>query len=199
LTLGPETIAIDDGGVVWLFDQAKSRAAAYDKGVFLRAVALTDVPRGARGLLVTGGRIYLRIVDDSGTSSSELELDATTGRLVRRADLRQGATTIYPFERIAFGSSRAAQKGVADPLGHDALGNRYERNVSLQWTQGQCFSVIRRITLAGIDLAEACFDIGGPATDYFVARDGAVYQLEQLYTGTALDRFAVTRVMSPAK
>lgn len=199
LTRGPETIAVDEDGVLWLYDQAKARAVAYEKGVFLRAVAVGDLPRGARGLLVANGKIYLRVIDDKGTVYTELEIDASSGRTMRSADVGAGAASIYPYERVALGFMRPEQKGVPDVLGHDGYGNRYERAVVLQWSRGECFSVIRRITSAGVDLAEACFDIGGAATDYFVARDGAVYQLEQLYTGATLDRFAVTRVMSPAK
>lgn len=199
LTLGPETHAVDEVGIVWLYDQAKSRVIAYDQGRFVQAVAVPDVPRGASALLVASGRIYFRIIDDVGTASTELELDGITGKLLRRSDMRTGAPSLYPYERVPLPYMRLTAKGVDDVLGHDALGNRYERHYFAQWSAGQCFSVIRRITSSGRDIADACFDVGSYATDYFVARDGAVYQLEQLYSGPTLDRFAVTRVISPAK
>lgn len=194
LTIGPETHAVDEAGAVWLYDQAKSRVVAYDKGRFVRAVSVPDVPRRASALLVAGGRIYFRTFEGSG-AATELELDGITGKLLRRS----GAPSLYPYERTQLPYVPSTAKGVDDVLGLDALGNRYERHYFAQWSAGQCFSVIRRIAPSGQDLAEACFDVGSYATDYFVARDGAVYQLEQLYSGSRLDRFAVTRVMSPAK
>ena len=193
-TVGPETHAVDEAGAVWLYDQAKSRVIAYANGRFVRAVAVPDVPRRASALLVAGGKIYFRSFEGSG-AATELELDGITGKLLRRS----GAPSLYPYERTQLSNVPATVKGVDDVLGLDALGNRYERHYFAQWSAGQCFSVIRRITPSGQDLAEACFDVGSYATDYFVARDGAVYQLEQLYSGPTLDRFAVTRVMSPAK
>ncbi|HET7699439.1 MAG TPA: hypothetical protein VFM06_01075 [Candidatus Limnocylindria bacterium] len=199
VTRGPETHAVDEAGLVWLFDQAKSRVAVYDRDGFVRAVAVPDVPRGAGGLLVTGGRLYFRLADDHGVGYRELELDATTGRVLRDVDLRAGAASIYPFERVALAWIPSTQKGVDDRLGHDAFGNEYLRHYFLQSRAGQCFFVVRRVTPFGDVVAEACFDVGSTARDYFVRRDGAVYQLEQLYTGASLDRFAVTQIMSPAR
>lgn len=198
-TLGPETHAVDEAGVVWLYDQAKSRVIGYDQGRFTRAVDVPDVPRGASALLVANGRIFFKVIDDVGTVLAELELDGLTGKLLRRSDTRTGAPSLYPYERVPRPYISSTAKGVDEVLGSDVFGNRYERHYFPQWSAGQCFSVIRRITPAGQDIAEACFDVGSHARDYFVGRDGAVYQLEQLYTGQALDRFVVTRVMSPAR
>lgn len=196
---GPETLFVDDAGRVWLFDQAKSRVIAYDNGAFVRAIPVPDAVRGAAGLLLHGGRIYLRSVDDRGAGQAEFELDGTTGRLLRSANVARGEASIYPYERLVIGWIPETAKGVDDVLGQDGFGNRYMRHAFAQWSAGQCFFVIRRITPRGEDVAEACFGVGSYARDYLVAPDGAVYQLEQLYTGSVPDRFAVTRVMSPAR
>lgn len=199
LTRGPETLAVDDAGVVWLYDQAKSRVVGYEQGRFARGVDVPDVPRGASALLVANGRLFFKVIDDVGTVYAELEMDGMTGELMRRSDTRTGAPSLYPYERVPRPYMSSTAKGVDELLGRDAFGNRYERHYFMQWSAGQCFSVIRRITPSGQSVAEACFDVGSHARDYFVGRDGAVYQLEQLYSGPTLDRFVVTRIMSPAR
>lgn len=195
---GPRSFAVDEAGHVWLWDQANRRAIAYDGAKLFRAVALPDVPADAAGLLIAADRLYLRTVDDRGSGLSELEIDLATGRILRRAELQRGQPPIYPFERVTFGRVGDVTKGVAQRVGSDAKGNRYERQFMLQASILTYGSLIQRVEPSGRVDAIAFFSIQSPAAnDYFVRKDGAVYQMEWLWGAGTYERVAVTRIIAP--
>lgn len=193
---GPTSLAVDEQGRVYLWDQAKSRVLVYAGHTLVRQIPLPqDIPGAARQLEVLNGKLYLALLDDTGARSNEWELDAATGALLRTVPPAPGPrrSTLYPTARYVPTSSLAAPP----PIGIDRYGNRYERFIDPTCSRGAAVCLeVRRFSPSGALLTHASEPAGADIADYYVARDGAVYELRNDRSGSALSGVFVVRLLS---
>ena len=197
LSRGPSTFAIDAAGRVWLFDVAKQRLTAYEGPRLVQAVPLDQ--RTFAALLVIGPFAYLREADDVATIRREIEVSLPSGSVVREADPRTGAPSLYPRDRRPWPFLMDAVKGVPEVIGRDAVGNTYDRESRLQVNAGEPAGAVRRVDPVGHVLAVGYFALGTARPhDYFLAEDGSLFQLDWIEgPGGVPQRVVVTRVLDP--
>lgn len=194
---GPASIAVDDMGLLYLWDRANARVMVYDAGRLARVVKVS-LPADARELEVLNGTMYF--ARNGPGTRQEWELDATTGAVLRTVPPAPsgGQTTFYRTARWTPGTPSVSPG--TWPIGVDRYGNRYER-----WLDGTCSRgaavclEIRRRAATGTLIATATEPAGIAVEDYYVARDGAVYELRMDRVRDDIVGVFVIRLLSAAE
>jgi hypothetical protein len=172
--LGPTSVAVDEAGQVYLWDQANGRVLVYDGGRLARKIPVT-VPPQARELEVLNSNLYFAF--NAPGSRREWELDATTGATLRTIPppLTGRQSTLYPTTRWT--PATPTVNGVW-PIGVDRYGNRYERFIDGTCSHGAAVcGEVRRRSATGALLDTAAEPAGITVEDYYVGRNGDVYEL----------------------
>ena len=180
---GPTSFAVDEDWIhIW--DQAKGRLLLFELRPFAAArqpppiVSLPPLPRDAGGLLAVGhNEWYLRTTRDDGTSVQQFHVAISEPSRGPVVTIAPGEPSIYPRERPR-SSVAGRAKGQAEILGHDALGNRYERFTILSGAPSPDEVVeLRRIRES--DGAIIAIDRRPPAgaRDTYVSEGGGLYEL----------------------
>ncbi len=201
---GPRSMAVDRDGLIYLWDSARARVMAYDRGKLVRVVELPYAGPEAGWLQVYAGRLYLRT--DRHNHQEEIEAGEADGRLLRLAVLPYDGQTIYRRPREggtvgggtavgeeAVGGEAGAGKTLTRSLGSDALGYRYE--TVLDGSNGW---EIRRVSDGRILAVSTEPKVNGDLVERFVAVDGRVYALAWIREGQRISRVQVFRLLKPA-
>ena len=171
---GPTSIAVGEDGLVYLWDTANGRILVYDAGRLVRRIPVA-VSREARELEALNGKFYFALNTSGGRQ--EWELEATTGATLRTIPppLTGQLSTLYPTTRWT--PATPAVNGVW-PIGIDRYDNRYEHFIDGTCSRGAAVCLeVRRRSPSGTLIKTATEPAGIAVEDYYVARDGAVYEL----------------------
>jgi hypothetical protein len=168
---GPGSLAVDEDERIYIWDQARLRVVVYSAGRFERAIPVPYVEREADGLLLEGGRIYLRAETPRGVL--EYEIDGATGALLRAVSSPD--SSIYPRRR----TTPRAGSGPRYDFGTDAAGLDYsyaspDRSSSYRY---------ERVDPARGALAYALEPLSQMSIDAYPRADGALYELAADYGG----------------
>jgi hypothetical protein len=167
---GPSSLAVDENDRVYIWDRARLRVVVYNGGKFERAIPLPYVEQDAGALLVEGGRVYLRAVNQVGVV--EYEIDGATGALLRA--VWPTGLSIYPRRRTG------AEAGLArSTFGTDAAGLDY-LYINLN---GAPTNRYERVDAGRRTLAYAVEPRPQEMLDAYPRADGALYELAADYGG----------------
>jgi hypothetical protein len=167
---GPASLAVDENDRIYIWDRARLRVAVYGGGKFERAIAVPYVEQDAGGLLLDGGRVYLRAVTQLGTL--EYEIDGANGALVRAAS--SANSSIYPRRRTSPQPAAARPTFGADAAGLDYVYATIAQNATTRY---------ERVDLARGALAYALEPAPEKLVDAYVRADGALFELAADYGG----------------
>lgn len=182
---GPMSVAVDNGGRIYLWDHARARILVCEGGKVTRVLPEPFVDWGSFGLLAYAGRLYLRYGIDQ--TQAEYAIDASTGELVAVA-----ASGLYPRERRPFRSVDI--KGPQPPTGFDLLRNDYRPASTPKGYEVQRVDRTGNVTAIGTGADPREEDV----VDMYVTGDGAVYELRHGYTNGLVTRVRVAKIMSAA-
>lgn len=176
---GPQSLAVAEGGDLWLLDQANSRLMRFTAGEYQDSLALPWLSEWSGSLLTLGDRFLLR------SGSMEYLLDQQ-GRILARQHPSDGAS-FYPTKRP---DQEAWGKGAA-ALGQDGHGLVYVREAQ------NATVMLTRKDGDGRLWASAHEPQAGALVDWHVSPAGGLYTLTWVWGEGRIERALVHEVLPP--